>query len=127
MTSNNQSWIYKYWLFSRNLSFVLILGYYLYLICSNGFLYENQNRQILSNVFGISSVNFGMWRSLNIEYYVMFDMIFFYDFFSAAHNNWENKFLLGQRIFFGSVIKYYAILIFKLRHIPKWTDEIPKT
>jgi hypothetical protein len=30
------------------------------LICSNGFLYENQNRQILSNVFGISPVNFGM-------------------------------------------------------------------
>ena len=48
-------------------------------------------------------------------------------YFSAVHNNWENKFLFGQRIFSGSVIKYYAILIFKLLHIPKWTDEMSMT
>ena len=129
MTSNNQSWIYKYWLFSRNLSFVLILGYYLYLICSDGFLYENQNRHILFNVFSISPVNFGMWQSLNTEYYVTCNVCyeFFYNFFQQFIKTEKTNFFLVKGFFRDQFIKYYAILIFKLLHIPKWTDEMSMT
>ena len=78
-------------------------------------------------VFGISSVNFGIWQSLNIEYYVIF-VTFFFQLLKAKEMNWLKDFFGPIGVLFSqfwAVEKSYKNI--KIRHIPKLTDEIQKT